>query len=150
VRGFLVAFAAALIGLSAFAWLAPRPSPPAPDIAAMASAWDGAIAFDAGFDALDPHLGPDIAGEGHAFDAADAWFGLPRSEGHEEVAGLCGACHSLRLVMATRASPARWEALIVAMREKHGMADLPETEHRLVHAYLAREFALDAQSPPKP
>lgn len=115
-------------------------------IAAMADAWNGAIAFDAGFDARDPALDLAAADDAPRFDAGDDYFGLPRSEGHELVSGMCGACHSLQLVMQQRGDEQRWDGLITQMVRQHAMA-APEPEDRaLIARYLARHFPASGEA----
>jgi mono/diheme cytochrome c family protein len=132
----------AIIALGA-AW---RVSAPQPDqrIVAMADAWPGKLQFETPYDALDPQrdmLTPDDSAP--RFDAADDYSGLPRTTGHETVAGLCGACHSLQLVMQQRGDTARWDTLVTQMTEKHGMAPLDSAERADVVAYLSRHFPSD-------
>ena len=56
------------------------------------------------FNVLDPSF--DIAEtKASAFDPNDDYYGLPRSEGHEEVFAYCSGCHSLRIVMQQHATP---------------------------------------------
>ena len=91
------------------------------------------------FNALDPGLAPSetIAA---AFDPTDDYWGLPRNEGYDLVAGYCAACHSLRIVMQQRASAERWDALLDWMVEKQGMAEPPAEDRAALVRYLSEAF----------
>ncbi|MFN3958993.1 MAG: hypothetical protein ACK4NP_03675 [Parvularculaceae bacterium] len=106
----------------------------------MAEAWDGAIRFGAPYAALDPSRAGDEAAPAAAFNPADEYWGLPRTPGHEEVAGWCGACHSLALVMQQRQNAAGWEAVIERMVARQGMPDPGPSTRAMITDYLAREF----------
>ena len=101
--------------------------------------WTGEVDFTPVFNALDPSF--DIAETTSAsFDPNDDYFGLPRTEGYETVYGLCGACHSLRIVMQQHATLERWSELLLWMTEKQGMPQLSDEDEALVAAYLAEHF----------
>lgn len=120
---------------------AETPKTRAERIAAMADAWSGAIAFGNAYAALTPLATTQNAEESARFNPDDDYWGLPHSEGFETVAALCGACHSLAIVMQQRQTEAGWNYLFDWMIEKQGMAE-PDPEMRAeIIAYLSREFA---------
>ena len=80
---------------------------------------------------------PDTAGE------EDDYEGLPPGEGRDEVFGLCGACHSMKLVAQQGLSRSTWEEVLVLMVEEHEMAELEPEDERLVLNYLARFYGPD-------
>lgn len=103
------------------------------------------IDFYPAYLALDPSAPADDAGARAAFNPADAYGGLPQTEGFDLVAGWCASCHSLRIVMQQRPTPARWDELLDWMVEKQGMAE-PDPETRAaIRAYLARHFSTQAE-----
>lgn len=69
--------------------------------------------------------------------ASDEYLGLPDKPGREEVAGYCGACHSLRLVVQQGLTRTAWEELLVWMVEEQGMEKLEPEDEKLVLEYLA-------------
>lgn len=120
---------------------AETPKTRAERIAVMAATWSGAIAFGDAYAALAPLATTQDAEERARFNPDDDYWGLPRSEGVETVAGLCGACHSLAIVMQQRQTEDGWNYLFDWMIEKQGMAK-PDPEMRAeIIAYLSREFA---------
>jgi hypothetical protein len=123
-------------------------------IIAMADALKGDVAFDAGYDALDPSLALSGAGDGAAlFDPKDDYSGLPRGDGHELVWGMCGACHSLQLVMQQRGDAGYWDGMITQMVSKHAMAAPEAADREILTRYLAQHFppatSAQARSPVK-
>ncbi len=94
------------------------------------------------YNALDPTF-QSAALQDSLFNPADDYWGLPRDPGYEEVAAYCSACHSLRIVMQQRATPARWRELLVWMVEKQGMAPLDPDQRKLVQDYLGTHFSSD-------
>lgn len=91
------------------------------------------------FNALDPGA---VSATANAalFDPADDYWGLPRDDGVDLVAGYCIACHSLRIVMQQRASDARWRELMEWMIKKQGMAPPPEDDFEAIVRYLSENF----------
>jgi len=106
----------------------------------MASAWDGAIRFGAPYAALDPSRAGDDAAPAAGFNPADDYWGLPRTPGFDDVAGWCGACHSLALVMQQRQTADGWTTVIERMVARQGMPDPGGRTRADLAAYLAREF----------
>lgn len=117
-------------------------------IAAMADAYDGEVRYGAPFAALDPAAAANAATKRAAFDPRDAFSGLPRTEGHEQIFYSCSACHSLRLVMAQQKDAAGWNAMLDLMIERHGMAPPEPKDRSAMTAYLAAHFGPSA--PPAP
>ena len=106
----------------------------------MAENWNDAVSFDAPFAALAPLTTADAEKLDIRFDPTDDYWGLPRSEGVEIVSGLCGACHSLAIVMQQRQSKEGWNYLLDWMVEKQGMAPIADEMHDDIITYLSREF----------
>jgi hypothetical protein len=107
----------------------------------MANAWEGPINYAASFDALDPSIQPGAIAANAAFDASDEFWGLPRTEGYEDVLYTCASCHSLRLVMQQSKSAQGWSDMIDWMVEHQGMAAPSEEERERLVEYLATNFA---------
>ncbi len=91
------------------------------------------------FNALDPGMSKTMTAAA-MFNPSDDYWGLPRQGAYDLVAGYCGACHSLRIVMQQRASESRWRELMTWMVEKQGMAPPPDQHREEMVAYLAAEF----------
>ncbi len=111
-----------------------------PRITAMADEWSGEIDFAAPYSALSPWTNDATIVGASAFDPADELWGLPRTNGVEVVAGYCGSCHSLALVMQQRQSADGWNRLLDWMIEKQGMAAPNPGPRGEIIAYLSREF----------
>ncbi len=69
--------------------------------------------------------------------------GLPPGEGRDEVFGLCGACHSMKLVTQQGLTRSTWEEVLVFMVEEQEMAELEPEDENLVLDYLARFYGPD-------
>ncbi|MHA7872958.1 MAG: hypothetical protein ACX939_11465 [Hyphococcus sp.] len=142
-RGVIIAAMTGLV-MGLMNLTAPTPRADRPDASekatAMADAWSGDMQWGAPYAALTP-LRTDISATAAAsFDPADDYAGLPRSPGVDTVAGLCGACHSLSIVMQQRQDAAGWTYLLNWMVEKQGMPEpAPETRREIID-YLTREF----------
>ncbi len=106
----------------------------------MAASWNGSVNFDTPFAALAPLSDTQTEIIDRRFDPADDFWGLPRSDGVDTVAGLCGACHSLAIVMQQRQSEEGWNYLFDWMIEKQGMAPITGDTRSEIIAYLSREF----------
>jgi len=73
----------------------------------------------------------------------DGYDGLPPGKGRDEVFGLCGACHSVRLVTQQGLPRTRWDKLIDWMIEEQGMPK-PDAELRtLILNYLSEHLNID-------
>lgn len=97
------------------------------------------IDFAPAYFALDPSAPVDMVARAQ-FNPADAYGGLPQTEGFDLVAAYCSACHSLRLVMQQGQDSAGWEAIIAKMTAVNGMAAPGAEDQRIIAGYLAREF----------
>ncbi len=86
------------------------------------------------------------AGGGGA-DGAAGPGGLANGAGRDEVAGLCGACHSVRLVIQQRLARDRWAEILDLMVDEHEMPRLAAEEEQAVLDYLARFYGPDRGSP---
>ena len=74
----------------------------------------------------------------------DCWD-VCRDAGYDLVAGSCGACHSMQLVMAQRRSAQRWDELIEWMVATQGMPPPAAAERQTIVSYLARNYGEDAR-----
>ncbi len=123
-------------------------------VAAMAQAWNGEIAFENTYAALNPYENPEGAGTGATlasdFNPNDEFWGLPRNPGYEEVAYNCASCHSLQLVMQQRRNAARWDELIDWMITQQGMPAPPANERAKIVSYLSKTYGEDGPAPKTP
>ncbi|MDE0059044.1 MAG: hypothetical protein OXP07_13055 [Defluviicoccus sp.] len=76
-------------------------------------------------------------------DDDDDYEGLPPGEGRDEVFGLCGACHSMKLVTQQGLSRSTWEEVLVLMVEEHEMAELEPEDEIPVLNYLTKFYGPD-------
>ena len=102
------------------------------------------IAYGSSFDPRNPYASETVSGADTPFDPADDYWGLPRTEGVDLVAGLCSSCHSLEIVMQQRMTPDRWDYTLNWMMEKQGMVRLDEAQYDMVYAYLTSHFSSSA------
>ncbi|WDI30230.1 hypothetical protein PUV54_09680 [Hyphococcus flavus] len=106
----------------------------------MAKTWSGEINYAPAYLALTPYAKRQEKGHSSKFDPLDEYWGLPRSDGVENVSAYCGACHSLQIVMQQRQTHEGWDYLLTWMVKKQGMAELtPDTRDEILD-YLTREF----------
>ena len=73
----------------------------------------------------------------------DDYQGLPPGEGRDEVFGLCGTCHSMKLVIQQGLSRSTWEEVLVLMVEEQEMAEPEPEDEKLVLNYLAKFYGPD-------
>ncbi len=106
----------------------------------QADDWSGEIAYGVTYAALTPLGGDENVTADVRFDPADDYWGLPRSDGVDLVAGYCSVCHSLAIVMQQRQDVEGWTYLLDWMEEKQGMAPLLADDRAVILAYLSREF----------
>lgn len=109
----------------------------------MANDRPGEIAWGPAYSALAPLSAAANTPTTVQFDPGDDYWGLPRSEGVETVAALCGACHSLSIVMQQRQTREGWDYLLDWMIEKQSMAPPPTEIRAEILGYLSREFAAE-------
>lgn len=114
-------------------------------IVGMVASFDEGISFKDHYNALDPRLKRSGITRGSMFNAADDYWGLPRTPGYEEVASNCAACHSLSIVMQQHVTADRWDYLLKWMVDKQGMMAMEPEDDILVRAYLNKHFSPDAK-----
>ena len=73
--------------------------------------------------------------------ASNEYEGLPDTHGVDLVYGLCGACHSVRLVTQQKVTPERWDYLLDWMVAEQNMPELPPEDRQLVFDYLVRHYS---------
>ncbi len=76
----------------------------------------------------------------------DEYQGLPPGAGRDEVFGLCGPCHSMKLVMQQGLSRSTWEEVLEFMVEEQEMAELEPEDEVLVLDYLAKFYGPDRRA----
>ena len=76
----------------------------------------------------------------------DEYGGLPPGDGRDEVFGLCGACHSMKLVAQQGLSRSTWDEVLESMVEEHEMAELEPEDETLVLDYLAKFYGPDRRA----
>jgi hypothetical protein len=109
-------------------------------IAVLAESWPTTPDFTPPYDALDPTVATLKTRKVSRFDPEDEYWGLPRTAGHELVAGLCSYCHSLRIVMQQHATERRWSEILDWMVARQGMPALAPQDRAVVLEYLVRHF----------
>lgn len=114
-------------------------------IAAMADAYGGEIRYGAPYAALDPAAASSAAVKRAAFDPRDAFSGLPRAEGHQQVFNSCGGCHSLGIVMAQQKNASGWSAILDLMVARRGMPPPEPKDRAAIIAYLSTHFGPEPQ-----
>ena len=72
-----------------------------------------------------------------ATTVAFATVALPEGPGKELVAANCGACHSLRLVVANRMDREKWLDAIRWMQAKHNLWSFPPSVEKQILDYLS-------------
>ena len=73
----------------------------------------------------------------------DEYQGLPPGAGRDEVLGLCGACHSMKLVTQQGLSRSTWSEVLVFMVEEQEMTELEPDDEKLVLDYLEKFYGPD-------
>ena len=101
-------------------------------------AWLAAIAAAVYFSAAAIAIATDAA-----TSSEDEYQGLPPGSGRDEVLGICGACHSMKLVTQQGLSRSTWAELLVLMVEEHEMAELEAEDEVLILDYLAKFYGPD-------
>lgn len=100
------------------------------------------IDYAPAFDPRTPYMRPNYSQRTPSqFDPNDDYWGLPRTDGVELVAGLCSSCHSLEIVMQQRMTPDRWAYTLTWMSESQGMAQLDEETRGQIYEYLITHFS---------
>ena len=73
----------------------------------------------------------------------DEYQGLPPGIGRDEVLGLCGVCHSMKLVTQQGLSRSTWSEVLEFMVEEQEMAELEPDDEKLVLDYLEKFYGPD-------
>ena len=110
--------------------------------------WLATIAAAVCISAAAVAMAGDSARQSKAADAAatsqeDEYQGLPPGEGRDEVLGLCGTCHSMKLVTQQGLSRSTWAEVLEFMVEEHEMAELEPEDETLILDYLAKFYGPD-------
>ena len=110
--------------------------------------WLATIAAAVCFSAAAIAMAGDGARQSKATDVAatseeDEYQGLPPGIGRDEVLGLCGTCHSMKLVTQQGLSRSTWAEVLEFMVEEQEMAELEPEDETLVLDYLARFYGPD-------
>lgn len=66
---------------------------------------------------------------------------MPDGPGKDEVHGVCGACHSMHLVIQQRQTREGWERLVRWMEKEQGMAPIDAELEGLILDYLSKHYA---------
>ena len=110
-------------------------------------AWLAALAAAVYFSAAAIAIASDAAQPSRALEAAVAatsseeeYEGLPPGSGRDEVLGLCGACHSIKLVTQQGLSRSTWVEVLVFMVEEQEMAELEPEDEVLILDYLEKFY----------
>ena len=78
--------------------------------------------------------------------ADDEYQGLPPGEGRDETLGICGACHSMKLVTQQGLSRATWIEVLQYMVDEHEMPELEPEDHDLIVDYLSEFYGPDRRA----
>ncbi len=109
----------------------------------LSQTWPQIPDYSTSFVALFPNRQAGEANSAYAeYDPSDDYWGLPRTGPHAYVAGVCGGCHTLEIVMQQRASRAQWAYMLDWMTQTQGMPALADTDHDLILSYLADHFGV--------
>lgn len=76
-------------------------------------------------------------------DSEDDYQGLPPGVGRDEVLGLCGSCHSMKLVTQQGLSRVTWVEVLEFMVEEQEMPELEPNDEQLVLDYLEKYYGPD-------
>ena len=82
----------------------------------------------------------------YAADDRDEYQGLPPGTGRDEVFGLCGACHSMKLVTQQGLSRQRWDTVLDYMVEEQEMPEVDGEMRKLILDYLAEFYGPDRKA----
>ncbi len=84
-----------------------------------------------------------------ATDAAeeeDEYKGLPPGKGRDETLGICGACHSMKLVTQQGLSAQTWTDVLEYMVDEQEMPELEPEDHKLIIDYLSKFYGPDRRA----
>ena len=102
-------------------------------------------AFGSPAAAVQPSTDPPV-GPAQSTEEEDDYQGLPPGAGRDEVFGLCGACHSLKLVVQQGLSRSVWNEVIEYMVEEQEMPELDPEDSALILDYLERHYGPDRRA----
>lgn len=80
------------------------------------------------------------AAEAAAPAEEDDYQGLPAGAGRDETLGICGACHSMKLVTQQGLSRSTWIDVFQYMVDEHEMPRLEPEDHTLILDYLSKFY----------
>lgn len=81
-----------------------------------------------------------------AADEEDEYQGLPPGAGRDEALGICGACHSMKLVTQQGLSRQSWTEVIEYMVDEQEMPELDPEDHKLIVDYLSEFYGTDRRA----
>lgn len=87
-----------------------------------------------------------MAAETGAAQEEDEYQGLPPGEGRDETLGMCGACHSMKLVVQQGLSRSRWIEVLQYMVDEQEMPELEPEDHKLIVDYLTKFYGPDRRA----
>ncbi|MDA0665078.1 MAG: hypothetical protein O3B08_19890 [Proteobacteria bacterium] len=87
------------------------------------------------------------AAEATASGEEDEYQGLPPGAGRDETLGICGACHSMKLVTQQGLSRSTWIEVFEYMVDEHEMPELEPEDHTLILNYLSKFYGPDRRAP---
>jgi len=88
-------------------------------------------------------LGLGLGGGGATTGAAlaqDDLARMPDGPGKELVYYACSGCHSMKIVFQQRLTRETWDDLLVWMREKQNMPEIPPDDRKVVLDYLTAHY----------
>lgn len=87
-----------------------------------------------------------LAAEAASPDEEDEYQGLPPGAGRDETLGICGACHSMKLVTQQGLSRSTWTEVFEYMVDEHEMPELEPEDHALILDYLSEFYGPDRRA----
>lgn len=87
-----------------------------------------------------------LAAETNAEDEEDEYQGLPPGAGRDETLGMCGACHSMKLVTQQGLSRQSWTDVLEYMVDEQEMPELEPEDHKLITDYLTKFYGPDRRA----
>jgi hypothetical protein len=87
-----------------------------------------------------------VAAETDVAQEEDEYEGLPPGSGRDETFGMCGACHSMKLVVQQGLSRSSWTEVLEYMVEEHEMPELEPEDHKLILDYLTKFYGPDRRA----
>lgn len=81
-----------------------------------------------------------------AADEEDEYQGLPPGAGRDETLGICGACHSMKLVTQQGLTRQSWTEVLEYMVDEQEMPELDPEDHQLILDYLSKFYGTDRRA----